>query len=357
VRSRVVIPLLALLVAGFAAPALAQYTEEEETEDHRLQDEQYYKRYAEQEEKQAADEPQDEAALAQAFLDKADALIRDKNYRSFENDRYRVQADDPRLDVKAVVALLDGFRSFFDEFWSARTEPRPYEERSRVFLFYSYHKYNQLLSGDWQRQMVRPKGHYGSMFDAVVIHTDSDRPSGLPNTLVHEATHQLVDQRLYLEGGRPSLWIAEGLATYFENTFMDASGTFEAGVIGGKQISVLRGGRDKAVSNARIRTKKVRDALREAATDESALTFRVVAADDPNEFYGEGAFVRYDVSWLMIHYLLHGDDGAHADAFARYIGIDARGQGGPDLLFAEIGMTPEELDAALQDHLKTLKIR
>jgi hypothetical protein len=138
---------------------------------------------------------------------------------------------------------------------------------------------------------------------------------------------------------------------------MDASGAFEAGVIGGKQISVLRGGRDKAVSNARIRTKKVRDALREAATDESALSFRVLAADDPSEFYGKGAFVHYDVSWLMIHYLLHGDHGAHAGAFVRYIGIDDRGQGAPDLLFAEIGMTPEELDAALQDHLKTLKIR
>mgnify|MGYP000225831457 CR=1 FL=1 len=40
---------------------------------------------------------------------------------------------------------------------------------------------------------------------------------------------QLVDQVLYGGEFRPSLWIAEGLASYYENTFMNADGEFEAG--------------------------------------------------------------------------------------------------------------------------------
>ena len=48
--------------------------------------------------------------------------------------------DDPGLNPKAAVSLLDAFRDFFDEYWEGRTELAPYDKRSRVFLFYSFER-------------------------------------------------------------------------------------------------------------------------------------------------------------------------------------------------------------------------
>jgi len=355
-RSRTIaITLLLLATAGL--PCAAQYEEDEETEDQRRRDEEYYKRYLQEEEQPPPAAPADDAELAEAFLAKADELIRDKNHRSVIGARYKIQTDDPRLDLKSVDKLLESFRGFFDAFWTDRAPGRTYDRQGRFFLIYSYHKYNQLVGGDWSRQTVRPKGHYGSMIDAVVIHTDSDRAGGLPNTLVHESAHQLVDQIVYGGTAPPSLWVSEGLATYYENTFMNADGKFEAGVVGGKQISVFRDGGDKAVSDAKMRVRSSREAFRAAAAEDERLLLTVISADDPSEFYGRNPMENYDLAWLLVHFLFHGDDGSHADSFVSYLRLEAEGRGGAEAFLGEIGMTAAELDTAVERHVKSVKVR
>ena len=111
-------------------------------------------------------------ASAQAtaeFFERAERLVRDKNYRSDSSSAYRVQSDDPRVDAKAAVALLDSFRAYFDSYWDGRIELDDYDELSRVFLFYSFHKFNQLLAVDFRFNELRPKGHYGWLFDAITL--------------------------------------------------------------------------------------------------------------------------------------------------------------------------------------------
>ena len=346
-----------VLLAGASSPCVAQYVDDEEMEDHRRQDEEYYKRYLQKDEPPTPEASADDAELAAAFLAKADGLIRDKNHRSRTSAHYKVQTDDPRVDLKSVETLLESFRDFFDESWAARAPGRTYDRQGRFFLFYSYHKYNQLIGGDWSRQMVRPKGHYGSMFDAVVVHTDSDRAGGLPNTLVHESAHQLVDQILYGGEFRPSLWVAEGLATYYENTLMNADGKFEDGVVGGKQISTFLGGRAKAATDAKMRIRSARDAFGAAKAEDKPLILMVISADDPAEFYGRNTFMNYDLAWLLVHFLLHGDDGSHASAFVSYLGLEAEDRGGVEVFLGEIGMTAAELDTAVERHIKSVKVR
>jgi hypothetical protein len=347
---------LVLLATG-SIPSLAQYVDDEEMDDHRRQDEEYYKRYMQKDEEPPPPAGADDAALAEAFLAKADELIRDKNHRSRSGERYKIQTDDPRVDLQAVETLLESFRDYFDASWADRAPGKSYDGQGRFFLFYSYHKYNQLLGADWSRQWVRPKGHYGSVVDAVVVHTDSDRAGGLPNTLVHESAHQLVDQVVYGGEFRPSLWVAEGLASYYENTFMDAEGQFEDGVIGGKQISAIRGEKARAVSETKTRIRDSRRALDAAAREEEPLLLSVISANDPSEFYGRNTMGNYDLAWLLVHFLLHGDNGSHADSFVRYLQLEAENRGGVEVFLNQIGMTPAELDAAVQRHTKSLKVR
>ena len=91
--------------------------------------------------------PQSPEEARNAFLEVADKLIRDRDYRAANSERYRVQTDDPRINPKAVAQLLEQFRGFFEQSWAGRAELRPYVEQSRVFLFYSFFKYNQLHIG------------------------------------------------------------------------------------------------------------------------------------------------------------------------------------------------------------------
>jgi hypothetical protein len=63
------------------------------------------------------------------------------------------------------------------------------------------------------------------------------------------------------------------------------------------------------------------------------------------------------VSWLLVHFLLDGEDGARTDGFIRYLELDKQGQGGAEALYREIGLGPEELGSALSDHLKRLSVR
>jgi hypothetical protein len=138
---------------------------------------------------------------------------------------------------------------------------------------------------------------------------------------------------------------------------MNADGKFETGVVGGKQITVFRDGGDKAVSDARMRIRSSRETFSEAADEDARLLLMVISANDPSEFYGRNTFANYDLAWLLVHFLLHGDDGDHADAFARYLGLEAENRGGVETFFDEIGMTAAELDTAVERHIKSVKVR
>lgn len=341
-----------LLAVGWPC-AEAQYDEDEQTRDHADQDQIYLERHGQKEPEEQAEDEDDGLA---AFLARAERLIRDRNYRAASSEGYRVQTDDPRLDTRAAVRLLDAFRAYFDRFWQAALELGPYDEQSRVFLFYSFHKFNEALEGDFRYRTHRPKGHYGALFDVITLHSDPDGPGGLEDALIHEAAHQLTEQRLYTGDFGPSRWISEGLAHYFGYTYADDSGQFQRGEIGGKSTRLIRGARGgREESRSTLQT--ARKAFKQAGAESGWLVDRVISIRDPDQFYGEQAPLNYSVSWLLVHYLLDGADGARADGFIRYLELEQRGQGGSEALYREIGLEPEELGPALSAHLKRLKVR
>ena len=81
----------------------------------------------------------------------------------------------------------------------------------------------------------------------------------------------------------------------------------------------------------------------------------LVAVNEPGVFYGEDLMLNYTVAWVLSHYLLHADDGAHREAFVRYIQAESIGKGGRDVLYDAIGMDAAELDVALLAHVKKMK--
>jgi len=351
-------PLLLALLFLVPSGASAQY-DDEQTEDLAEQDRLYQERYLKQE--QAPDDapPTDPAAdratLQERFLTEADKMIRDRNYNSANGEHYRVQTDDPRLTPDPAVKLLEDFRVFFLEYWSERAELAPYERTSRVFLLYSFHKFNKLMGADFARSGFRPQGHYGAFYDVITLHTDGGDPAGLPDTLVHEAAHQLVAQQLYGTGAPSSHWISEGMGSYFGHTHMSADGRFHSGAIGGKEIAVIRGANPAKDKSAARRLKGVKEAFRKASSSELLLTQSVIAMDTPQDYYGGDAELHYGVSWMLIHFLLHADQGVHVEPFVRYLKLEAQAQGGPGVFYETIGMRPSELDHAVTEHVRGLR--
>ena len=177
---------------------------------------------------------------------------------------------------------------------------RTYDKQSRVFLFYSFYKFNQLLSGDWRFREVRPQGHYRKSVDVITLHTDPDGRQDLPDTLVHEASHQLVEQRIFGEGNPASLWVAEGLASYFGYTYLDAKGAFHPGEIGGKRVSLVKGERAAPGREASARLKEFRRGTKAFRAENGSPFTWIVSIDDPGTLYGQGAQFHYAASWLLV---------------------------------------------------------
>jgi len=349
------VALAGFLLLGCAGPLLAQYEEDEQTEGYSERDRAYYERYVEQ--PPVAETDDDATANLEAFLTRAETLIQDRSYSAGDSEHYRVQTDDPRLRPDTTARLLESFRGFFDEFWSSDLELLPYDETSHVFLFYSFYKFNELLEGDYRYREFRPKGHYGSLFDVITLHTDAGDTGSLADAIVHEAAHQLFTQRILGGELSDSTWLNEGVASYFGYTRTDENGVFTSGEIGGKATALfLRPPKDGGTERKQG-LRQVREGLEAARSSERLLVDEVISIRDPATFYGERAPLNYATSWLLVHYLLHGDGAVHAEAFRRYLALERERNGGAAALYRELDLGPTELERGLGVHVKRLKAR
>ena len=138
---------------------------------------------------------------------------------------------------------------------------------------------------------------------------------------------------------------------------MDEDGSFQAGLIGGKKIGLFSGSRSKGGSDAKPRLTALRRALKTSTDEGASLADDLLQTGDGSQFYSGSVIQRYTASWMLVHYLLHGRDGMHADAFARYLGAEAEGRGDSALFAETIGLSAGELDAALLQHIDQLKLR
>ncbi len=340
-----------LAALALIAPALGQTQSDEQTREIQERDRRYYERQAAHKEAAQADRAVEAEKQRVALIQEADAIIHDRNYSGKAGRHYKVQTDDPRLSPAASVQLLEAFRAHFESFWAEQLALTPYEETSRVYLFYSYFKYNRLLTGKERFDEFRTVGHYRAFFDVVVVHTDSV-PGGLADVLVHEAAHQLTAQQLFAEvGGVVSPWLSEGLASYFGFTFQGPDGTFQPGVIGGKSVALFPGAKRSQAGSGWERVQQWRKGWKK----DEVWPLGDFLAMDPATFYGESVQQHYAASWMLVHYFLHGDGGAHREGFVHFLEHQRQGQAGPEVLYRDLGMGQEELAGQLTAHVRALK--
>lgn len=304
-----------------------------------------------------ADDTQDARSReVERFIGEAERLIRGHDFNGKSTAHYKLRTDDPRLDVSAAADLLEAFRSYFESFWSGRRELNTNDEPVLVFLYYSRSSLNKLLPGaPAPPDGIERVGHYQAFYDVIALHTDTVGLENLPDVLVHEAAHHMVQRRLLAPEGELSLWLSEGLATYFGNTYRDAKGIWHTGEIGGKESWIFddktrRSGGDLAGKDLKLFKASL---FKDGGLGPDAI----LRMDDPARFYGEGSLYHYALSWTLVHYMLHADGGARAPGFMKYLDAEMRGDGGPEVFYKETGLAAESLDAGFRLYAKKLRAR
>ena len=323
-------PFAASLLLLTAAPlALAQ------TDDHEEEDQKYQQRLSKPTPPPSAANPRE------AVIATADKLIRDsKDYSSKSTAHWQVRTDDPGVNAAASAELLESFRTWFETFWKGRLETTPTEDLGRVYVFTSFHDYNELLTGGALHGDFRPAGHYNLVTDVVALYLGAIDREGLPDTLVHEGAHMLIAREI-LHGRPTAPWLAEGLAAYFESTARDGKGGFEGGAIGGRQ------------AKTRLRDLKK---LLDAKPPWSVTS--LLDTDDPQVFYGDGAAGRYAASWVLVHALFHAEGGKHAGGFARFLQqAAATGESTPEMLYEATGLDAAALTALVAADARAIDVR
>lgn len=147
---------------------------------------------------------------------------------------------------------------------------------------------------------------YHDLTDTVYICMDSlpalkTSDAGLAEVMVHEMVHALDEQALKGLALRPK-WVEEGRAEYLGH------GTWLRGIVPGAVMLEKTDGRGQALGDAILK-----------------VSLAELLDTDRETFYGEKMKFYYPLSWALVHFLLHGEDGRHAEAFRAFVCDTERG--------------------------------
>ena len=234
-----------------------------------------------------------------------------------------LDADEMHLLGTIVGAALRAHQ----DFWAGLTTLRLFRRQVMVYAFASH--------GDHQQVQDVLLGHPGATAVASgeyipasrILAFPCDATGGhLPITVtVHEAIHMLDYERVYPPRVQPSKWFEEGLANYFGLSQIDSQLRIDPGAI--RRSGTIVAGNVKVQFDPRLELLGQRRLSRERGP--VPLAALLAAAPGDALWTGAPSARSYGASWTLVHFLLHGERGKHAEAFRQYAASEARGEGGP----------------------------
>jgi len=255
------------------------------------------------------------------------------NYVIVETDRVRLAL--PRLPKAPQEALAQRLAADFEGFTTAlyRTygEPldlHPVEDRITIRVFATHADLVKFAG----RHMKQDLSHAGGFYDPASwsIALTLRPPRELLPVLYHEATHLIMDRSARAGSPAWSLWLAEGMAVYFEHS----------GVVGGRP---RLGGADRRKAAA----------VWALARQRRHIPLAQLVRGGPALFRGKLASLAYTEAGLLVAYLLEGAAGTLRQPFFRYVDLERRpGPCPPQALEASLGVSLDTLETDWLNFLK-----
>lgn len=279
---------------------------------------------------------QENAGIAKGFLD-AQAV------QKFNSPRFMVFTDAPTPDLARVLATnLEATFNILSGILGTAIEPQPEPYRIVVFLYKSEAQFNELKrsvsAAEWSDGFYSPVG-------MLAFHADMVSNEALLGVMLHEATHAYIDRYVARPGTTFPRWLDEGFSEYVGNSKV-TKGKLVPGKTRRTELYRMPWMQFRATSRARDSVYEVRDAMKAGR----ALTVDELVGASLDEFYGEKRELFYPMSWLLVHFLHHGERGWAENAFPQLMLYVAEGYPPREALRAAYG-DPAKIEAAFRDYV------
>jgi hypothetical protein len=256
--------------------------------------------------------------LQKAFVAVAESHLNPSAVKEYATGRVIALTDAPDADVARVLAAnIESTFNILTEMLRPGVEPQPEPHKIAAVMYAQERSFRGLA------REVRANEKWSGFYNPaglLAFHMGMPSNESLTGLLLHEATHAYIDRYLTRPGVVFPRWLDEGFAEYIGNSTIR-----KKQLVPGKtrRTEAYRGpwGIQPARSGGVVTTHQVRDAVRAG----SAISLTEIVSASPHEFYGERSKMYYAMSWLLVHFLRHGEEGWADEKFPRLMLYVAEG--------------------------------
>lgn len=293
--------------------------------------------------------PDQQAERLRNFASVAEGRLDPDHRRRIDSARFTVvsdAADEPT--VRTVAGNLEAVFGLLEQTLGTAIEPQPAHYKLIVYLFSreaSFHGVAQELTApEWTTGLYAPPG-------LLTFHLETPSVELLLGTMIHEVVHAYTDQHLSRPGFRPPPWLSEGLAEYFGKSEI-RKGVLEPGRIreGKYVLDQIRGGAYRRTTS----TGWTLDEAQRAVRSGRAVSIPELVGIGRDTFYGEDVSMHYALSWLLVHYLRHGEPEWAEREFPDFLLYVSEGYSAVAALDEVYGLRPAELEERFRTYVRSL---
>ncbi len=271
------------------------------------------------------------ASVAEKFLDRA-------NRRRSDSPRFVVIADTPEETTAQVSAgNLEAIFNVTQSLFGDLIQPQPEPFKIVVYMYARRSSFEQLKSEigayEWSTGFYSPAGLFA-------FHLETGTMENLLGTMMHEATHAYVDRLLVEPGLYLPRWLGEGFAEYVGNSEIRKGRLIPGRTARDKFVLIPGYGAVRATSEPRMSLEEVKRKIRKG----EGLSVEQLTTADHNIFYGEKRSLYYPSSWLLVHFLRHGEPEWAQHEFPAFMLYAAEGYPAVEALKAVYGSTPAAME-------------
>jgi hypothetical protein len=236
------------------------------------------------------------AAIAEKHLQRAAR-------KRFDSPRFIVVTDAGTPETAEVLAgnleaVFNILHGVFDE----HVEPQPMAYKLIAYLFATEEAF---IAARGEIGVAMPAAGFYASPGFFAFHGGAPTAEALLGIMLHETFHAYSDRHLHRPGVLLPLWAEEGLAEYFGNSRIEGKRLLPGKTLRGSFVATHYGGAYYVASQSRLSADNLRRALR---SGDAPSLGEVMRASFP-VFYGERRELYYSLSWLLVHFLRHGEEG------------------------------------------------
>lgn len=293
--------------------------------------------------------PEKQKEILERHASLAEQNLDSPNRRKAESSRFVVISDAPEAGTAEVVAgNLEAVFRLLDQTIGTDLGLHPTHFKLVAYLFWSRDSFASLAA-----QAESPEWVHGVYLAPGVFafHLETGNVDRLLRLMIHEAVHAYVDRHVTRPGFHWPPWLSEGFAAYFARSEIQDGRLVPGAVRKGKYVlDRVRGG----ATRRRTDTGLTFDLVQRAVRKGEGVAPAELLAMEREPFYGKERDLHYALSWLLVHFLRHGEPGWSEEEFPNLLLYLAEGYSAPAAVEAVYGLAPEELEGPFREHVRDL---